>query len=142
MIYVSIYLCVRLFVCLFICFLVSLFITCTLRALNETDVATFLRVSGQYPELAAHEKILDNYIELLSKNKVSWWNRTFNETCMYVCFCDGINTYSSVLHFIFIHYIWWGFSTLNPICIYVCFCDGIGRLHSRLYAYIWCDLNP
>ncbi|XP_057292074.1 dynactin subunit 1-like isoform X2 [Hydractinia symbiolongicarpus] len=38
------------------------------RALNETDVPTFVRVSGQYPELAAHEKILDNYIELLSKD--------------------------------------------------------------------------
>lgn len=38
------------------------------RALNACDVGTFTRVSGQYPELAVHEKIVDNYIELLCKD--------------------------------------------------------------------------
>ena len=40
------------------------------RALNSCDVHTFLRVCAQYPELSAHEKILDNYIELLRKDLV------------------------------------------------------------------------
>jgi len=39
-----------------------------LRALQSCDIGTFVRVSGQYPELAVHEKILDNYIALLSKD--------------------------------------------------------------------------
>ena len=40
------------------------------RALQSCDVATFVRASGQFPEIAVHEKILDNYIELLSKDLV------------------------------------------------------------------------
>ncbi|XP_065678561.1 dynactin subunit 1 [Hydra vulgaris] len=39
-----------------------------MRALYCCDVGTFMRASAQYPELAVHEKMLDNYIELLSKD--------------------------------------------------------------------------
>lgn len=40
------------------------------RALNACDVHTFTKVSGQYPEIAAHEKIVDNFIELLRTDRV------------------------------------------------------------------------
>uniref|UniRef100_A0A7M6DIX7 Dynactin subunit 1 n=1 Tax=Clytia hemisphaerica TaxID=252671 RepID=A0A7M6DIX7_9CNID len=41
-----------------------------LRALNACDVNTFTIVSGQYPELAAHEKILDTYIDFLQNDRL------------------------------------------------------------------------
>lgn len=53
-----------------------------IRALQSCDIGTFVRVSGQYPELAVHEKILDNYIALLSKDMV----RTEFSICCYSYF--------------------------------------------------------
>jgi len=38
------------------------------RAANTCDVNSYQRVASQYPELAVHEKVVDNFIELLSKD--------------------------------------------------------------------------
>ena len=40
------------------------------RAAGSCDVSVFTRIAAQYPELAADEKYIDHYLNLLTKDEV------------------------------------------------------------------------
>ena len=56
--------------------------------MNACDVHTFTKVSSQYPEIAAHEKIVDNFIELLRSDRVCS-KKYFNFTVSNDIMCYG-----------------------------------------------------